>query len=75
MIRMKKTDDDRVKAELVSGILTLAREKKWDLVVQLSKAYTDLRKMETRQDEGSWGSELEELVRPADSKNVTEVRS
>ena len=72
---MRKSDDDRVKAKLLDGILSLASEKKWDMVAQLSKAYTELRKMETRQDEGKWGEELEELVRPANSNDAAQVRS
>lgn len=71
----KKSDDDKVKAELVRGICSLAKDSKWDMVAQLSKAYTDLRKMETRQDEGQWGSELEELVKPADSTHASEARA
>lgn len=67
----RMSDDDKVKDKLVK-MIEAAGEKEWDKVGLLANAYTKLRAVELKQDEGSWG---EDLVAPASSRDVAQVRS
>lgn len=72
MTRWKhKSDDEKVKAKLVEMIGS-ATDKEWDKVTNLANAYTKLRSVELKQDEGDWG---ESLTTPAESTNAAQVRS
>lgn len=69
----QKSDDDKVKDKLVKMIEN-AGDKDWDKLVALANAYTKLRAVELKQDEGDWGTGLD-AVSPADTNNAAQVRS
>ena len=66
---MGTSDEDKVKAKLVK---MLEKATKVDEVVALSNAFTKLRAVELKQEDGAWGEGLEQ---PTDSHNAAQVRS
>lgn len=72
MKRMLKTDDDRVKEDLVACITAAKDKKDFASVSSLAAAYTKLRAVELKQDEGNYG---DELLMPAQSLDGAQVRS
>lgn len=72
MRKFPKTDDDRVKENLVQLISRAMDKSDFYHAALLANAYTKLRAVELKQDEGNYG---DDLLMPAQSNDAAQVRS
>lgn len=59
---MKKSQDEQVKADLVQLIADARAKKDFYHAALLVNAYSKLRHVELKLDEGQWGSELDPVM-------------